>query len=83
MFDVALLPNASFLLMTVLTVLGILLSLGLPNRLVTRKIAKYADDTDADVRRNANQRVTEASVSRIGTSPAQAIPTLPAPAKLA
>jgi MFS family permease len=83
LFDVALLPNASFLLMTVLTVLGILLSLGLPNRLVTRKIVEYADDTDADVRRDANQRVTEASVSRIGTSPAQAIPTVPAPANLA
>ena len=38
LFDVAALPNASFLLMTLLTVLGILLSLGLPSVLVTRKL---------------------------------------------
>ena len=38
LFDVAALPNASFLLMTLLTVLGILLSLGLPSALVTRKL---------------------------------------------
>ena len=37
LFDVAWLPNASFLLVTVLTVLGVLLSLGLPKMLVTRK----------------------------------------------
>ena len=37
LFEVAWLPNASFLLMTVLTVFGILLSLGLPKMLVTRK----------------------------------------------
>ena len=36
MFDVAPLPHASFLLVTVLTVLGVLLSLGLPNVLVVR-----------------------------------------------
>jgi MFS family permease len=42
LFDVASLPNASFLLMTVLTVLGILLSLGLPNMLVTRKLGEVA-----------------------------------------
>jgi predicted MFS family arabinose efflux permease len=40
LFDFAPLPGASFLLMTVLTVLGILLSLGLPNALVTRNLAK-------------------------------------------
>ena len=37
LFDVAPLPHASFLLVTVLTVLGVLLSLGLPNQLVGRK----------------------------------------------
>ena len=37
LFDVAPLPHASFLLVTVLTVLGFLLSLGLPNQLVVRK----------------------------------------------
>jgi predicted MFS family arabinose efflux permease len=38
LFDVAPLPGASFLLMSVLTVLGILLSLGLPNLLVQQKL---------------------------------------------
>jgi hypothetical protein len=38
------------MLMSALTVLGVLLSLDLPNKLVTRKIGKGADDTDADVR---------------------------------
>jgi predicted MFS family arabinose efflux permease len=37
LFDVAPLPDASFLLVTVLTVLGVLVSLGLPNMLVARK----------------------------------------------
>jgi MFS family permease len=37
LFDVAWLPNASFILMTMLTVIGVLLSLGLPKLLVTRK----------------------------------------------
>ncbi len=37
LFDVAPLPHASFLLVAVLTVLGVLLSLGLPNQLVARK----------------------------------------------
>ena len=37
LFNVALLPNASFLLLTSLTVFGFLISLGLPNLLVTRK----------------------------------------------
>jgi predicted MFS family arabinose efflux permease len=44
LYDVALLPDASFLLATVLTVLGILLSLGLPKMLVTRKLGKAAND---------------------------------------
>lgn len=37
LFDVAPLPDASFLLVGVLTVLAVLLSLGLPNLLVTRE----------------------------------------------
>jgi MFS family permease len=37
LFNVALLPHASFLLVTVLTVLGVLLSLGLPKGLLIRK----------------------------------------------
>ena len=37
LFNVAWLPNASFLLMTLLTVFGVVLSLGLPKMLVTRK----------------------------------------------
>ena len=40
LFDLAPLPNAPFLLMTVLTMLGILLSLGLPHLLVTRKLSE-------------------------------------------
>ena len=44
LFDVAPLPNASFLLMTLLTVLGILLSLGLPSVLVTRKLHEDVRD---------------------------------------
>ncbi|RTM05536.1 MAG: MFS transporter [Hyphomicrobiales bacterium] len=40
LFDVAWLPNASFLLVTVLSVLGILLSLGLPSQLVPRRHGK-------------------------------------------
>jgi MFS family permease len=38
LFNVAWMPDASFLLVTALTVLGILLSLGLPKMLVTRKL---------------------------------------------
>jgi len=38
LFNVAPVPDASFLLMTVLTVLGILLSLGLPNKLARRRL---------------------------------------------
>ncbi len=37
LFDVGSVPNAPFLLMTLLTVMGILLSLGLPKMLTTRK----------------------------------------------
>jgi hypothetical protein len=44
LFDVALLPNASFLLVSVLTVLGVLLSLGLPNLLVRRKFGHAANN---------------------------------------
>jgi len=44
LFDVGSLPNASFLLMTVLTVLGILLSLGLPKMLMTRKLGTAGHD---------------------------------------
>jgi len=39
LFNFAPLPDAPFLLMTVLTALGILLSLGLPKMLVTRRPA--------------------------------------------
>ena len=46
LFDVAPLPGASFLLVTMLTVLGVLLSLSLPNMLVTRKLVEDVDDTD-------------------------------------
>ena len=37
LFNIALLPNASFMLLTSLTLFGFLISLGLPNLLVTRK----------------------------------------------
>ena len=40
LFDIALLPNASFVLMTVLTALGFLMSLSLPKRLATRKLGQ-------------------------------------------
>jgi MFS family permease len=42
LFDVAWLPSAPFLLMTVLTVFGVLLSLTLPKMLVTRKLGEAA-----------------------------------------
>jgi predicted MFS family arabinose efflux permease len=72
LFNVAPLPGASFLLVTVLTVLCALLSLGLPKMLVTRKIGKDTDDMDADVSgRYVRKRITEAIVSRVGTTPAQ------------
>ena len=50
LFDVAPLPDASFLLATVLTVLGVVLSLSLPNMLVARKLGGDTDDRDANVR---------------------------------
>ena len=40
LFDVALLPDASFLLMTLLTLVGVLLSLSLPGRLLTHKLGE-------------------------------------------
>jgi MFS family permease len=82
LFDVAPLPDASFLLVTLLTLLGVLLSLGLPNLLVTRKLREDVDDTDADVRTYARKRVAEANVSRVGTSPAQAMTTSESPTSL-
>jgi predicted MFS family arabinose efflux permease len=48
LFDVQLLPGASFLLMTALTVLGVLLSLGMPNLLVARKLREIAEDGDVE-----------------------------------
>jgi MFS family permease len=47
LFEVAPLPHASFLLVTVLTVLGVLLSLGLPNVLVKRKLGEGARDGES------------------------------------
>ena len=44
LFNVAWLPNASFLLITALTVLGFLLSLGLPKMLVTRRLGQGEHD---------------------------------------
>jgi len=44
LFNVAWLPNASFLLVPVLTLLGIVLSLGLPNQLVPRRRGKSGAD---------------------------------------
>jgi MFS family permease len=46
LFDVAWLPNTSFLLMTMLTIIGVLLSLGLPKMLVTRKRDEAVEDGD-------------------------------------
>ncbi|MFH1344120.1 MAG: MFS transporter [Pseudomonadota bacterium] len=46
LFGVEQLPHASFLLVTVLTVLGFLLSLGLPNVLMTRKNDEAAQDVE-------------------------------------
>jgi MFS family permease len=43
LFDVAWLPNASFLLMTMLTMIGVVLSLGLPKMLMTRKRDEVVD----------------------------------------
>jgi hypothetical protein len=52
LFDFAPLPGASFLLMTLLMVVGILLSLGLPNMLVTRTLGESA--FDVEVRKTAS-----------------------------
>ena len=46
LFDVAWLPNASYLIVTALTVLGILLSLSLPKLLVTRKLGEATGNGD-------------------------------------
>ena len=46
LFNVAWLPNASFLLMALLTVFGVVLSLGLPKMLVTRKRDEAVEDGD-------------------------------------
>jgi predicted MFS family arabinose efflux permease len=50
LYEVAWLPDASFLLVTAITMLGILLSLDLPNRLMTRTFGADTDDTDMDDR---------------------------------
>lgn len=46
LFNVALIPDAAFLLVTVLTVLGVLLSLGLPKLLVTLNLREATGDSD-------------------------------------
>ncbi len=46
LFNVPWFPNASFVLMTGLTVTGALLSLGLPNLLVSRKVGNGTDDDE-------------------------------------
>jgi predicted MFS family arabinose efflux permease len=46
LFDVTPFPGASFLLVSALTVFGILLSLGLPNMLVTRKRGEAVHDDE-------------------------------------
>ena len=50
LFNVAWLPNASFLLVTALTVLGLLLSLGLPKMLATPRLGHA--DHDGEGRKN-------------------------------
>lgn len=49
LFDIAPVPGAPFLLITVLTLLGVLFSLSLPNMLVTPKIGKDADIDVKDI----------------------------------
>ena len=53
LFDVPPLPHASFLVATLVTVLGVLLSLGLPKQLVVRKLGETADEHErrGDARR--------------------------------
>lgn len=46
LFDVTWLPDASFLLVTALIILGVLVSLGLPSLLVTRKDGRATSDGD-------------------------------------
>lgn len=48
LYDVAPLPDAPFLLVTALTGLGVLLSLGLPKLLVARKLGEAAYNGDAE-----------------------------------
>jgi MFS family permease len=70
LFDVTAFRGAPFLLVTVLAVFGVLLSLGLPNRLVTRQNKKAAETTNAGS--EPRSRVTEArSIPTVDTSPAQ------------
>jgi MFS family permease len=55
LFDVSWLAGASFLLAAALTVLGVLLSLGLPSLLVARKVGKDDDNAGARVaEKNSN-----------------------------
>jgi hypothetical protein len=67
--------DASFLLVTVLTALGMLLSLGLPKLLVTRTLGKDADDTEGGVSNirvqdgHGSERITGAHIPRIGRNP--------------
>ncbi|MEP6568084.1 MAG: MFS transporter, partial [Mesorhizobium sp.] len=48
LFDIAPLPHASFLLVTALTILGVLLSLGLPKRLLTRESGEAVPDGELE-----------------------------------
>ena len=48
LFDITPLPHASFLLVTALTILGVLLSLGLPKRLLTRERGEAAPDGELE-----------------------------------
>lgn len=48
LFDIRLLPDASFALVTLLTVLGVVLSLGLPHALVERRPGDITDDHGAE-----------------------------------
>jgi len=48
LFDVAPLPHASFLLVTALTILGVLLSLGLPKELLKRKPGEATHDGELE-----------------------------------
>jgi hypothetical protein len=48
LFDVAPLPHASFLPVTALTILGVLLSLGLPKALLTRRRGEATGDEELE-----------------------------------